>query len=225
MDRATELGATLITRRVTGLQQVGGHVRALVLADDDVVPADVVVLAMGPWTGQGLEWVGKPNVVLGGRAHSVTLAVESTRTDATALFLQYRPDYTGKSVEPEVYPRPDGTVYVCGSQDDEPLPADPARVVPDPDTCAHLTDVAGRVSSLCAGAPVLHQSACFLPSVTDGRPLIGQVPGVGGLFVATGHFCWGILQGPVTGQALAELITSETTPEILKQFAPSRLIK
>lgn len=35
---------------------------------------------------------------------------------------------TGREVEPEVYPRPDGTVYVCGEQQDTPLPHSPAQV-------------------------------------------------------------------------------------------------
>jgi glycine/D-amino acid oxidase-like deaminating enzyme len=37
-------------------------------------------------------------------------------------------------------------------------------------------------------------------------PLIGEYPGVQGLYIATGHSCWGILNSPVTGLMMSELI-------------------
>lgn len=40
----------------------------------------------------------------------------------------------------------------------------------------------------------------------DGIPVIGEVPGAKGAFVASGHGCWGILNGPATGEAVAELL-------------------
>lgn len=49
---------------------------------------------------------------------------------------------------PEVYPRPDGTVYMCGFTDKEPLPADPATVPVDLESCERLKVIAGDVSSV-----------------------------------------------------------------------------
>jgi glycine/D-amino acid oxidase-like deaminating enzyme len=54
--------------------------------------------------------------------------------------------------------------------------------------------------------------------------LIGKVPQIEGVYVATGHSVWGILNAPATGQALAELIAegvSRTTD--LRPFDPGRL--
>ena len=46
-----------------------------------------------------------------------------------------------RSKEPEIYPRPDGTVYVCGEGDEEPLPDNPADIQPNPTACKNLYEV------------------------------------------------------------------------------------
>ena len=53
---------------------------------------------------------------------------------------------------------------------------------------------------------LLAVQACYRPVTADGIPLIGPVAGVEGAFVATGHSVWGMLNGPATGEAIAELI-------------------
>ncbi len=67
---------------------------------------EVLVLAMGPWTGNCLAaWFGLASgVVTGQRAHSILIREPKTATkiDATALFLSYRENYSGKSLDPEV---------------------------------------------------------------------------------------------------------------------------
>ncbi|MEZ4658424.1 MAG: FAD-dependent oxidoreductase [Caldilineaceae bacterium] len=56
-------------------------------------------------------------------------------------------------------------------------------------------------------------------------PLIGRVPGVVGAYVATGHSVWGMLNGPATGEALAELIVDGATSVVdLAPFDPRRLL-
>jgi glycine/D-amino acid oxidase-like deaminating enzyme len=67
------------------------------------------------------------------------------------------------------------------------------------------------------------QQACFLPLSPDGVPVIGPVPGVAGAYVATGHSCWGILNGPATGLAVAELLAhGEARSVDLRAFSPAR---
>jgi glycine/D-amino acid oxidase-like deaminating enzyme len=48
--------------------------------------------------------------------------------------------------------------------------------------------------------------ACYRPVYDDGLPLLGPVPGGAGAYVATGHSCWGLLNAPASGLAMAELI-------------------
>ena len=73
-------------------------------------------------------------------------------------------------------------------------------------------------------AQVLAAQTCYRPIVGDGLPLIGRIAGVDGVYVATGHSVWGILNGPATGEAMAELITTGATTTVdLRPFDPARL--
>ena len=48
--------------------------------------------------------------------------------------------------------------------------------------------------------------------------------GIAGAYVASGHSVWGILNGPASGEALAELIVDRTTSAVdLAPFDPARL--
>lgn len=139
---------------------------------------------------------------------------------AEALFLAYRGS-DGKSQEPEIYPRPNGEVYVCGAGSDTPLPSFADQVLPDRGAADELAAAAGGTSRRLAGATRLQQQACYLPCTRSGLPKIGAVPGVKGVFVATGHSCWGILNAPATGLALAELIVDGRAVSVpLEPFAP-----
>lgn len=59
------------------------------------------------------------------------------------------------------------------------------------------------------------------PLSPDGRPLVGQVS-EHRIYVAGGHGMWGMKQGPVTGQLLAEQITTGKQPPALREFDPAR---
>ena len=75
-----------------------------------------------------------------------------------------------------------------------------------------------------AAAPIVARQACFRPVTEDGLPLIGRVPQIEGLYVATGHNVWGILNAPATGEALAELIADGVARSTdLTPFDPIRL--
>jgi glycine/D-amino acid oxidase-like deaminating enzyme len=67
--------------------------------------------------------------------------------------------------------------------------------------------------------------ACYRPVYDDGLPLLGRVPGVQGTYVATGHSCWGILNGPGSGLALAELTCDRQAQSVdLTPFDPRRTL-
>ena len=72
-------------------------------------------------------------------------------------------------------------------------------------------------------ARLLTENACYRPVCADALPLMGEVPGVAGAFVATGHNCWGILNAPASGAAMAELIAEgDSTSVDLAPFTPAR---
>jgi glycine/D-amino acid oxidase-like deaminating enzyme len=189
-----------------------------VRVDGATLAADAVVLALGPWTS---HVAGRllPRI-RGLKGYSVTL--DAAGVPPHALFVDYR-TADGRSLEPEIFPRPDGTVYVCGMADPQPLPDSAEGVVVDDAACAVLARAAGRVSTTLAAAPITRRQACYRPVTDDGLPLIGRVPGVAGAYVATGHGPWGMLNAPGTGFALAELIVAGAATTIdLRAFDPRR---
>lgn len=219
LARAAEAhGATLRTGEVTGVVRSDGQVRGA-LVGDLPVEADAVVIAMGPWSRRAAAWLPLPEV-RGIKGHSVVLRTDDG-VPAEALFLEDRgPD--GAS-SPEVYPRGDGTTYVCALSSETPVPEDPADVTSDPGAEERLQAICARLSPVLAEAPVLARQACHRPVTRDGLPLIGEVPGWPGAYVATGHSVWGMLNGPATGEAIAELILDGRATLDLSPFAPDRL--
>jgi glycine/D-amino acid oxidase-like deaminating enzyme len=125
---------------------------------------------------------------------------------------------------PELFPRPDGTTYVCAISSEAPLPIDPADVAPDNGAIERLEKICGDISPVLGWARILARQACYRPVTRDGLPLIGRVPGIAGAYVATGHSVWGILNAPATGEAMAELITDGAAHTVaLSPFDSSRL--
>ena len=107
------------------------------------------------------------------------------------------------------------------------MPNDPEQVAPNPESIKVLKQVASTVSShLKEGeAQVKAEQACFLPCTGDGVPVIGELPGMKGCYVGTGHSCWGILNGPATGAALAELVLDGQARIVdLSPFSPARFV-
>ncbi len=103
------------------------------------------------------------------------------------------------------------------------MPDSPAGVTVEGKLCDSIMSVASSIASCLAGAQVEVQQACYLPMSSDGVPVIGQLPGVEGAYIATGHSCWGILNGPATGLAMAELLAyGEAKAVDLRAFSPAR---
>lgn len=61
------------------------------------------------------------------------------------------------------------------------------------------------------------------PSTPDSLPILGAVPGVAGLFVATGHGTLGLTLAPASGELLASAVLHGRTAE-LSSFAPARFL-
>ncbi|KAI3665681.1 hypothetical protein L6452_44311 [Arctium lappa] len=191
-----------------------------------VIGGDAVVLAIGPWSSK-FSLLSSIFSVNGLKAHSLVLEPkEINAITAHALFLSYQLAHGGQPIDPEIYPRPTGEVYVCGMSSEEEVPDDPNQIEPNPDSIRVLKRVAGMVSShLGAEARVKAEQACFLPCTDDNIPVIGEIPGMAGCFVATGHSCWGILNGPATGAAMAELVMDGGSTIVdLTPFSPTRFV-
>ncbi|XP_008809587.3 putative oxidoreductase TDA3 [Phoenix dactylifera] len=226
---AAEHGVEVVIGEAERVEVEGGRAVAVVLKEGGrAIAADAVVLALGPWSDR-FPLVSSLFNVSGRKAHSIVLRPKDPAAITPhALFLSYQPSPGSKLLDPEVYPRPTGEVYICGMSKDCEVPDDPEQIVGEREAIRMLHKVADSLSShLKDGeAEVAAEQACFLPCTDDGLPVIGAIPGVEGCFVATGHSCWGILNGPATGASLAELILDgRSTTVDLKPFSPSRFLR
>jgi glycine/D-amino acid oxidase-like deaminating enzyme len=221
MAAAVAQGAELRLGTVSDLHAENGEVKG-VMVDGERIAADAVVVAMGPWSVLAAGWLPLPPV-FGLKGHSLVFDT-SASVPAEALFLEYDEGGRHGLQSPEVFPRADGTTYVCAISSESPLPLDPGTVAPDPGAIERLEAICGRLSPILAKAPILARQACFRPVTQDGLPLIGPVAALKGAWVATGHSVWGIMNAPATGEALADVLLDGAAATIdLAPFNPGRL--
>lgn len=170
---------------------------------------DVIVTA-GPWSKR--VWPGAPIGNL--RAHSVCIQ-PSRPVSAYCLFTEiglpknFKEGVKSKamSVTPEIYARPNNELYACGEGDKTvPLPETSAEVQVDDARCQDIVDYCASFSDEMRDGEVLVRQACYLPQVEYGNgPLIGPTR-TKGVWLAAGHTCWGIQNGPATGKIMSEYI-------------------
>lgn len=219
-------GVEVVIGKVERVGAGSDRLVSVMLEGGQVMEADAVVLALGPWSGK-FELLSSLFSVSGLKAHSIVLEPkEPDSITPHALFLSYYPSRGGKPMDPEIYPRPTGEVYLCGMSAEAEVPDDPEQVIATPESIGVLRRVAATVSShLGEEAQVKAEQACFLPCTDDNLPIIGEVPGVQGCYVATGHSCWGILNGPATGAAVAELVVDGCSTIVdLSWCSPARFV-
>ncbi|HSY38202.1 MAG TPA: glycine oxidase ThiO [Polyangia bacterium] len=173
--------------------------------DGDVLPAAVVVVAAGSWSGL-VEGAGVPaTVVRPARGQLVSI---ETRPPLFRHVVSAPGGY--------LVPRRDGTV-LAGSTVEM---AGFRKEVTVGGLAAILT-MARTVIPALADAPVTGSWSNFRPFTEDHLPVLGATS-VRGLVLATGHFRNGILLAPITAQAIAELIATGHAPIDLAPFAIER---
>lgn len=209
---AQENGAKITIGAATGIGYSGDAVESVTYTDKStgeskVIPATDVIVSAGPWTRSIL-----PKAPISAtRAHSVV--VRPTRpVSAYTLFTELEiPTLSSRRpipATPEIYARPDDTVYCCGDGDRTvPLPKTTEDVEVDLERCQDIIKQVGSVSDELRDGEIRAQQACYLPNVAAlrGGPLVGLTD-TKGLYIAAGHTCWGIQNAPGTGKVMSEFV-------------------
>lgn len=169
----------------------------------ETLEAQQIVLAMGPWTSKIL-----PDCPISGlRAHSITIKPSTGTVSPYAIFTELKIAHNNY-FSPEMYARKD-EVYVCGEGDtlvELPETSDAVEVVRE--KCDELYHYVSKLSPKLSQGHILKRQACYLPVLnvpTSSGPLIGET-NMEGLYVASGHSCWGINNAPGTGKIMSELL-------------------
>jgi glycine oxidase len=173
--------------------------------DGDVLPAGVVVVAAGSWSGL-VEGAGVPaTVVRPARGQLVSI---ETRPPLFRHVVSAPGGY--------LVPRRDGTVLAGSTVEMAGF-----RKEVTVGGLATILTMARTVIPALADAPVTGSWSNFRPFTADHLPVLGATR-VRGLVLATGHFRNGILLAPITAQAIAELIATGHAPIDLAPFAIER---
>jgi glycine/D-amino acid oxidase-like deaminating enzyme len=218
MAAAAAQGAETRIGTVTGIARRGDRLQGIEV-DGEMLACDAAVIAMGPWSALAARWLQFPPVY-GLKGHEIVFEAD-TDVPADALFIEYQEE-GGVALSPEIFPRADGTIYVCAISTETPVPINPADVVPDPGAIERLRRMCARISPRMAPSAIRSTGACHRPVTWDGLPIIGAVRDVAGAYVATGHSVWGILNAPATGEAVAQLILDGSAQIDLSPFDPGR---
>ena len=182
-----------------------------VTLDGQLVEADAVVAATGAWTRAFLEPAGVAVAVTPQRGQIVHLSVEPADTSRWPVVL---PRGSGHYLLAF-----DGSRVVAGATRETGAGFE-YRV-----TAGGLAQVLGQALAVApglAGARHLETRVGFRPMGPDPRPLLGPVPGVDGLVVATGLGPTGLTMGPYAGAVAARAALGEPPGVDLAPFHPLR---
>ncbi|HEX3100698.1 MAG TPA: FAD-dependent oxidoreductase, partial [Pyrinomonadaceae bacterium] len=85
-----------------------------------------------------------------------------------------------------------------------------------------LREVAFEISPSISGLPVADQWSGLRPFAADGLPVLGEIVGLEGLFIATAHYRNGILLAPLTGRIAADRLVDGTDSTYFTDFGLDR---
>jgi len=206
---AEKYGAEIRNGRFIGLKRNGTKLTAVQLSSGDIA-CDCAVLAMGPWAGLASSSLGFAIPI--GPQKGQTLRIRASGPRFTTI-LAWDTYYNTTT-------RQDGLIYHGATHEDAGFDEEPSAEGRD----KLINSLVTMVPSLLAAEVVL-QTACLRPLAADRLPIIGEVPGHNGVYIATGHWKKGILLSPVTARIITELILKGVTSIPIEPFALNRFIR
>jgi glycine cleavage system aminomethyltransferase T/glycine/D-amino acid oxidase-like deaminating enzyme len=222
---ARDLGAEIRTgERVTGIELGARHEVRAVRTESGRIETELVVNAAGMWAPQVAAMVG---------AYLVSTPVEHQHIALAAVPGHELPRDLPCFRDPDhlVYGKSEAGGALFGGYEHDPaarwldgvpwehsgqsVPADEARFAP-------LMQGAARRFPFLADAGVV-KLVCHPDAMTpDGNPLVGELPGVPGFFVAAGLSLNGFGGAGGIGKAVAELVTAGESELDLQAYRPWR---
>ena len=215
---AEKMGASIRQGKAVGFRHQGSKITSVTLATGTEVKADVVVLAMGPWSSQGTSWLGKEIPIRINREQCLRVEVP-----------QRLPPYMltcGVSIIPKV----NGEVIlghagVPGMQTsfDVSLTTEEAKT-------KLLDDTIGLLPRLQEAKLVEHRGDFegWAPAPNHIQPVIGRLAEWDNAYIAARFGTLGMMLSLGAGQIMAELIVGEgRIPDrvrtMMEVLSPTRL--
>ena len=218
-DLAIERGARIFVGSAARPVVAGGHVTGAVLDDGTRIAAGAVLVATGPWSPLLVDPSGGWRPIVS--TYGVTLQLRLGATAPRHIVEEDEVDAVNRAAaaterasavaDPESDPP---SLFSMASADGVstlgstflPAEPDPASIEP-----VLLRRAIGFLPAV-ADAEVVARRLCARPQSMDGRPFIGAVGGIEGLYVCAGHGPWGISTGPASAAIAARAILDGTPP-------------
>jgi sarcosine oxidase, subunit beta len=216
LTRARDLGVTYLPKtEATSFVVACGKVRGVV-TDQGEIDTPVVVSALGPWSGPLFEKVGHvlpiepeyhqvailknaPGMRGGGCACIDSVTATYFRSDAHDKFL-IGDFYGSRKVNPDNFPQ---------RASDESL--------------EEIIERASRRLPKLENAEVMRGVTGIYDMTPDARPLLGEIPGLGGLHICAGFSGMGFKISPAIGIVMSELLLDGQAKSVdISSFRPSR---
>jgi glycine oxidase len=217
IDNRALVDALLIACERRGLDIVRGRAEKIVssngcaqgvIVGGDELSAGAVVLAAGCWSGS-----------IGGIPEEAVPPVRPVKGQLIYLRGIQEQELIARNVrglDMYVVPRGDGRIVVGATVEEQGFDT---RV-----TAEAVHSLLRDAYELLPGILDLEltETVCGLrPGSPDNAPLLGMTA-LEGLIVATGHYRNGILLTPITGETIAELLTTGDVPDVIAPFSPLR---
>ena len=200
---AMALGARVRTRlRQVHLVRRGRQITGVQTGDGEMLEADLVALAAGAWS----------------RPIAAAVGLDIDVTPAKGQTIQLRPA-CGERMKANVYgpdailvPRPDGSLIAGYTIESAGFDCTPTV-----SGVRHILEHTVPLVPTLAGATVERLQAGLRPETSSGLPILGRVPNLEGLAIATGHYRVGVALSPITGRMMADhLIDGAPVPAELR---------
>ncbi len=205
---AEQMGATVRHGRVTGLRREGGRVTGVILERGEVA-CSTAVLGLGPWSGETSTWIDTPIEVRPLKGQILRLQAPGP---PVACSVGWGHNYATTKT--------DGLLWAGTTEEEAGF---------DEESTPEARDEIGaalvKMLPAMADAQVVHQTACLRPLASDGLLLLGRVPGLEHVYMATGAGRKGIVYGPPMGRVIADLILTGSTKITLEAFNPGRFAR
>lgn len=214
---ALNLGALFYTHtEVVALHRTesGKRIAGIWTDQGDLLTCNQLIIAAGAWSAQCGTWL------------DVTLPVRPVRGELLA-FQQPSPPvqhilFDEGVFDEDIYlaPKPDGTLVVGATKAD--VGFDTSVSVAG---TLHLHIIATQIIPALAHCSIQRMWAGLRPKTLDSRPLLGPIPSWENVMIASGHGGFGILLSIITGETIAELVTTGQVPEIIHPFVLKKTLR
>ena len=207
LRRAAEQAGVQV--RAGSVDEVRGGAPATVIVDGEAVGATAVVIAGGAWTRRLGRQLGVELPVGPVRGQIAHLGVADRETASWPIVQQVYGHY--------MVPWAEHRVAVGASVEE-------AGFAPHA-TAGGMNEImreALRVMPGLASATLGEVRVGLRPTCVDDSPVLGALPGVPNVFVATGHGANGLLLGPISGALVADQVLGRTPILDLEPFSPAR---